>query len=158
MALNLWIPSREGQCRTQCLEWARPQLLEVTLDFLNRPGEVEGEPAFKNNQSTSTSQGDALELHMKLVNLYSPNDKTLSLNALPAVEDHYLVVGDFNSHSQNWQDDHRLNLINKTEDHCWCGSAITFIVKFLCQSPQRGTIFLQVEWCCFVSPAFPPGL
>ena len=44
---------------------------------------------------------------------------------------HYLVVGDFNSHSQswgydhidkrgeeveNWQDDHRLNLINKPED------------------------------------------
>ena len=44
---------------------------------------------------------------------------------------HYLVVGDFNSHSQswgydhidkrgeeveNWQDDHKLNLINKPED------------------------------------------
>ena len=44
---------------------------------------------------------------------------------------HYLVVGDFNSHSQswgydhiekrgkeveNWQDDHKLNLINKLED------------------------------------------
>ena len=39
---------------------------------------------------------------MKLVNLYSPNDKALSLNALPAVEDHYLAVGDFNSHSQSW--------------------------------------------------------
>ena len=68
---------------------------------------------------------------MKLVNLYSPNDKALSFNALPAVADHYLVVGDFNSHSQswgydhldkrgeeveNWQDDHKLNLINKPED------------------------------------------
>ena len=68
---------------------------------------------------------------MKLVNLYYPNNKALSLNALPAVEDHYLVVGDFNSHSQswgydqidkrgeeveNWQDDHRLNLINTPED------------------------------------------
>ena len=41
------------------------------------------------------------DFHMKLVNLYSPNDKSLSLNALPAVEDHYLVVGDF-SHSQSW--------------------------------------------------------
>ena len=40
MALNLWIPSRD----CQCLEWARPQLLEVTLDFFNMPGEVEGEP------------------------------------------------------------------------------------------------------------------
>jgi len=40
---------------------------------------------------------------MKLVNLYSPNDKALSLNALPAVEDHYLVVGDLNSHSQSWE-------------------------------------------------------
>jgi len=39
---------------------------------------------------------------MQLVNLYSPNDKVLSLNALPAVEDHYLVVGDINIHSQSW--------------------------------------------------------
>ena len=67
---------------------------------------------------------------MKLVNLYSPNDKALALNALTAIEDHYLVDGDFNSHSQswgydhiykrgeeieNWQDDHRLNLINEPE-------------------------------------------
>ena len=43
---------------------------------------------------------------MKLVNLFSPNDKVLSLNALPAVEDHHLVVGDFNSHSQSWGYDH----------------------------------------------------
>ena len=34
------------------------------------------------------------DFHMKLVN---KNDKALSLNALPP--DHYLVVGDFNSHS-----------------------------------------------------------
>ena len=46
------------------------------------------------------------DFHMKLVNLYSPNDKALSLNALPAVEDNYLVVGDFNSHSQSWGYDH----------------------------------------------------
>ena len=39
---------------------------------------------------------------MKLVNLYPSNNKALSLDALPAVEDHYLVVGDFNSHSQSW--------------------------------------------------------
>ena len=64
------------------------------------------------------------DFYMKLVNLYSPNDKPLSLNALPA-------VGDFNSHAQswgydhiykrgeeveNWQDDQKLNLINKPED------------------------------------------
>ena len=60
------------------------------------------------------------DFHMKLVNLYSPNDKY-----------HYLVIGDFNSQSQswgydhkdkrgeeveNWQDDHKLNLINKPEN------------------------------------------
>jgi len=64
------------------------------------------------------------DFYMKLVNLYSPNDKPLSLNALPA-------VGDFSSHAQswgydhidkrgeeveNWQDDQKLNLINKPED------------------------------------------
>ena len=39
-----------------------------------------------------------------------------------------------------------------------CVYGMRFIVKLLCQSSQLGTIFLQVEWCCFVSPAFPPGL
>jgi len=49
----------------------------------------------------------------------------------PVMHYHYLVVGDFNSHSQswgyvhidkrreeaeNWQDDHKLHLINKPED------------------------------------------
>jgi len=43
----------------------------------------------------------AFVIHMKFVNFYSPNDKALSLNALPAVEDHYLVVGDFSIHSQS---------------------------------------------------------
>ena len=42
------------------------------------------------------------DFHMKLVNLYS----SLSLNALPAVEDHHFVVVDFNSHSQSWGYDH----------------------------------------------------
>ena len=58
MALNLWIPSREGQRRAQCLEWARPQLLEVTLDFLNRPGEVEGEP-----QATLSLQEQPIDIN-----------------------------------------------------------------------------------------------
>ena len=58
MALNLWIPSREGQRRAQCLEWARPQLLEVTLDFLNRPGEVDGEP-----QATLSRQEQPIDIN-----------------------------------------------------------------------------------------------
>ena len=40
-----------------------------------------------------------VDFHM---NLYSPNDKALSINALPAVEDRYLVFGDFNIHSKSW--------------------------------------------------------
>ena len=43
----------------------------------------------------------AFVIHMKFVNFYSQNDKALSLNAPPAVEDHYLVVGDFSIHSQS---------------------------------------------------------
>ena len=39
-----------------------------------------------------------------------------------------------------------------------CVYGMRFIVKLLCQSSQLGTIFLQVEWCCYVSPAFPPGM
>ena len=46
------------------------------------------------------------DFQMKLVNLYSPHDKARSLYALPAVEDHCLVVGNFNSHSQSWGYDH----------------------------------------------------
>ena len=38
------------------------------------------------------SEFQVLNLKKKLVNLYAPNDKALSLNALPAVEDHYLLL------------------------------------------------------------------
>ena len=58
MALNLWIPSREGQRRAKCLEWAHPQLLEVTLDFLNISGEVEGEP-----QATLSLQEQPIDIN-----------------------------------------------------------------------------------------------
>lgn len=68
---------------------------------------------------------------MTLVNMYSPNDKALSLDSIPMEATNLMVVGDFNSHSQSWgydhmdnrgeevetwQDDNRLNLINQPED------------------------------------------
>lgn len=71
------------------------------------------------------------DLNLTLVNIYSPNDKALSLDKIPTEETNFLVVGDFNSHSQSWgydhidirgeevetwQDDNRLNLINQPED------------------------------------------
>ena len=55
---NWWIPSREGQRCAQCLEWAHPQLLEVTLDFLYRSGEVEGEP-----QATLSLQEQPIDIN-----------------------------------------------------------------------------------------------
>ena len=68
---------------------------------------------------------------LKVVNLYSPNDKPLSLDTIPMEDTDFLVIGDFNSHSQSWgydhmdrrgeevetwQDDHNLLLINEPED------------------------------------------
>jgi len=68
---------------------------------------------------------------LKVVNLYSPNDKPLSLDTIPVQDSDYIVIGDFNSHSQSWgydhidkrgeevetwQDDHNLLLINDPED------------------------------------------
>ena len=55
---------------------------------------------------------------MKLVNLYSPNDKALSLNALPAHSQSwgYDHIDKRGEEVENWQDDHKLNLINKPED------------------------------------------
>ncbi|KAH3897013.1 hypothetical protein DPMN_021197 [Dreissena polymorpha] len=47
------------------------------------------------------------DFNLKLVNLYSPNDKALFLDSIPTEESNYLiVVGDFNSHSQRWGYDH----------------------------------------------------
>ena len=67
---------------------------------------------------------------LNLVNYYCPNDKPLSLENIE-VSDSFLIVGDFNSHSQSWgydhadargeeledwQDDHRLLLVNDPDD------------------------------------------
>lgn len=43
---------------------------------------------------------------MTLVNLYSLNDKPLSLDKVPAKETNLLIAGDFNSQSQSWGYDH----------------------------------------------------
>ena len=40
-----------------------------------------------------------------LVNYYCPNDKPLSLDTID-VTDSFIIVGDFNSHSQSWGYDH----------------------------------------------------
>ena len=67
---------------------------------------------------------------VNLVNYYCPNDKPLSLETIE-VTGSFIIVGDFNSHSQSWgydhadargdevedwQDEHRLLLINDPED------------------------------------------
>jgi len=39
---------------------------------------------------------------MHVVNIYSPNDRALSLDTIDPEDTNYLVVGDFNSHSQSW--------------------------------------------------------
>ena len=38
---------------------------------------------------------------LTLVNMYSPNDKALSLDHIPTESTNFMVVGDFNSHSQS---------------------------------------------------------
>ena len=65
-----------------------------------------------------------------LVNYYCPNDKPLSLDTID-VTDSFIIVGDFNSHSQSWgydhtdargeeledwQDEHQLQLVNDPDD------------------------------------------
>ena len=65
-----------------------------------------------------------------LVNYYCPNNKPLSLDTID-VTDSFIIVGDFNSHSQSWgynhtdargeeledwQDDHHLQLVNDPDD------------------------------------------
>ncbi|KAK7101835.1 hypothetical protein V1264_020159 [Littorina saxatilis] len=41
-----------------------------------------------------------------LVNFYCPNDRHLALDTIPAKASNFIVVGDFNSHSQSWGYDH----------------------------------------------------
>ena len=68
---------------------------------------------------------------IQLVNFYCPNDKPLSLDTISKEVSNFLIVGDFNSHSQswgyqhmdrrgeeveNWQDENRLLLINSPSD------------------------------------------
>ena len=74
-------------------------------------------------------QTKTTDLH--LVNFYCPNDRPLSLDTINTKASNFLVVGDFNSHSQswgydhmdrrgdeveNWQDDNKLILLNKPSD------------------------------------------
>ena len=65
------------------------------------------------------------------MNFYCPNDKPLSLDTISTEVSNFIIVGDFNSHSQswgyqhmdrrgeeveNWQDENRLLLINSPSD------------------------------------------
>ena len=69
--------------------------------------------------------------HFQLINFYCPNDKPLSLDTISPEVSNFIVVGDFNSHSQswgyqhmdrrgeeveNWQDENQLLLINSPSD------------------------------------------
>ena len=68
---------------------------------------------------------------LNLVNYYCPNDKALALDTIGVSNSRYMVVGDFNSHSQSWgyaqsdrrgdevedwQDEHNLILVNQHYD------------------------------------------
>jgi ribonuclease HI/endonuclease/exonuclease/phosphatase family metal-dependent hydrolase len=70
-------------------------------------------------------------VEMSILNYYCPNDQPLSLDTIEAEDSHFLVLGDFNSHSQswgydhmdkrgedveNWQDDLQLQLVNSPHD------------------------------------------
>jgi exonuclease III len=46
------------------------------------------------------------EFSLTLVNFYSPQDKNLSLHtdSIPTDDTNFIIVGDFNSHSQSWGD------------------------------------------------------
>ena len=71
------------------------------------------------------------DISLKLLNRYSPQDEGLSLDKIITEGANFLIVGDFNSHSQSWGYDHMdkrgedveawlddqgLNLINTPED------------------------------------------
>ena len=66
---------------------------------------------------------------VNLVNYYCPNDRPLSLSSIDVPLSSFLMVGDFNSHSQSWgydhadargeedwQDDNHLILVNDVDD------------------------------------------
>ena len=69
------------------------------------------------------------ELH--ILNFYCPNDRSLSLDTINVPNSSFLAIGDYNSHSQSWgysqmdhrgeevedwQDEHKLILINSPSD------------------------------------------
>ena len=71
------------------------------------------------------------DTEMHLLNFYCPNDRPLSLQTIDVPDNNFLAVGDFNSHSQSWgynhmdkrgeevedwQDEHKLILINSPDD------------------------------------------
>jgi ribonuclease HI len=70
-------------------------------------------------------------MEMNILNYYCPNDQPLSLDTIPTDDSNFIVLGDFNSHSQSWgydrmdrrgeevedwQDDHHLQLVNSPHD------------------------------------------
>ena len=50
---------------------------------------------------------------IQLVNFYCPNDKPLSLDTISTEVSNFIIVGDFNSHSQSWGDQHMIEEAKK---------------------------------------------
>ena len=101
--------------------------------------------AYLSGSSTDSAEYQVVKIKTKtkeihLVNYYCPNNVNLDLLNIPVVRTNFIIVGDFNSHSQSWgynhidargeeieewQDDNNLILINKPEDtptfysRCW---------------------------------------
>ena len=73
-----------------------------------------------------------------LVNYYCPNNVNLALHNIHVMDSNFIIMGDFNSHSQRcgydhieaWQDDNNLTLINQPYDtptiysRCWHTTSI----------------------------------
>ena len=98
--------------------------------------------AYLSDSSTDCAEYQVLKIKTKtkeihLVNYYCPNNINLDLLNIPLASNNFIIVRDFNSHSQSWgynhidargeewQDDNNLILINKPEDtptfysRCW---------------------------------------
>ena len=71
------------------------------------------------------------KLSLDIVNFYCPDNKQLSLETINVPSNHFLIAGDFNSHSQSWgystmdkrgeeveawQDENKLILVNQAWD------------------------------------------
>ena len=92
--------------------------------------------AYLSGSSTDFAEYQVVKIETKtkeihLVNYYCLNNVNLDLLNIPVVRTNFIIVGDFNSHSQSWgynhidtrgeeieewQDDNNLILINKPED------------------------------------------